>query len=193
MVQFGNTLLCEQRSPRDLVADARTAEDAGFHFLAISDHLHPWLESQGESPSAWSVLGTLAEATRRVRLMTMVTCPTVRYHPVVVAQMAATVSLLTGGRFALGVGAGEKLNEHVVGAGWPAAATRHEMLTEAIDIMRHLWSGGYQSHDGEYVTVEDARIYSLPERPPLGPDQEGFQRFWSEQVRPHLEARAAAR
>jgi G6PDH family F420-dependent oxidoreductase len=165
MARFGYTMMCEQRSPRHLVADARVAEAAGFDFLAISDHFHPWLESQGQSPFTWSVLGAVAEATRDVSLMTMVTCPTMRYHPVLVAQMAATVALLSDGRFELGLGAGENLNEHVVGRGWPSATTRHEMLAEALDIIRRLWTGGYHSYDGDYFTVEDARIFSLPERP----------------------------
>jgi G6PDH family F420-dependent oxidoreductase len=165
MVKFGYTLMCEQRSADQLVADARMAEAAGFDFLAISDHIHPWLEVQGNSPFAWSVLGAVAQATTGIPLMTMVTCPIVRYHPVVVAQMAATVGQLSGGRFGLGVGSGENLNEHVVGSGWPSVNVRHEMLIEAIEIMRRLWSGGYQSYEGSYFTVDGARVFSLPERP----------------------------
>ena len=129
MVAFGYTLMSEQRGPRELVADAVAAENAGFDFEVISDHYFPWLDSQGHAPNAWAVLGAVASATQRVPLMTYVTCPTIRYHPAVVAQQAATVALLAGdGRFTLGLGAGENLNEHVVGRGWPPANVRHEML-----------------------------------------------------------------
>jgi G6PDH family F420-dependent oxidoreductase len=157
--------MCEQRGPRELVSDARGAEVAGFDFAVISDHYHPWLETQGSSPFAWSVLGALAEVTHRMGLMTMVTCPTMRYHPAVVAQMAATVAVMSDGRFQLGVGSGENLNEHVVGMPWPPGNVRHEMLAEAIDIIRQLSEGGFQRYTGSHYDVYDARLYTLPERP----------------------------
>ncbi|MDT7709924.1 MAG: hypothetical protein QOG20_5531, partial [Pseudonocardiales bacterium] len=131
MVAFGYTLMTEQRGPRGLVGDAVAAENAGFDFEVISDHYSPWLSAQGHAPYAWSVLGAVAHATSRVGLMTYVTCPTIRYHPAVVAQKAATVQLLAEGRFTLGLGSGENLNEHVVGQGWPALSERQAMLREA--------------------------------------------------------------
>ena len=168
MTTFGYSLMCEQRGPKDLVREAVRAEQAGFDFAVISDHYHPWLEEQGQSPYAWSVLGAVAERTERMDLMTMVTCPIVRYHPALVAQKAATVQLLSDGRFALGLGAGENLNEHVVGMGWPPASERHEMLAEAIEIIRELWNGDYVTRVGEYFNVHDARVFSLPDRlPPI--------------------------
>jgi G6PDH family F420-dependent oxidoreductase len=168
MTTFGYTLMCEQQGPKELVSQAVLAEAAGFDFAVISDHFHPWLEEQGESPYAWSVLGAVAERTHRMDLMTMVTCPIVRYHPALVAQKAATVQLLSEGRFALGLGAGENLNEHVVGMGWPPVQERHEMLAEAIEIIRELWNGTYVTHVGDYFNVHDARIFSLPSRlPPI--------------------------
>src|SRR3981081_3507417 len=168
MTTFGYTLMCEQQGPRELVGQATLAEQAGFDFAVISDHFHPWLEEQGESPYAWSVLGAVAERTQRMNLMTMVTCPIVRYHPALVAQKAATVQILSEGRFALGVGAGENLNEHVVGMGWPPARERHHMLAEAVEIIRELWKGGFVTHEGDYFNVHDARVYSLPRQlPPI--------------------------
>jgi G6PDH family F420-dependent oxidoreductase len=142
MPRFGYTLYCEGNGPGDLVRQAVAAEQAGFEFAAISDHFHPWLPSQEHSPFAWSVLGAVAHATDRIELATMVTCPIMRYHPAIVAQMAATTAVLSVERFTLGLGAGERLNEHVVGAGWPPVDVRHEMLREAIVIMRRLWAGG---------------------------------------------------
>jgi G6PDH family F420-dependent oxidoreductase len=168
MTTFGYTLMCEQQGPRELVRQAALAEEAGFDFAVISDHYHPWLEEQGESPYAWSVLGAVAERTERMNLMTMVTCPIVRYHPALVAQKAATVQILSEGRFALGLGAGENLNEHVVGMGWPPAQERHRMLAEAIEIIRELWKGRFVTHEGDYFNVHDARVYSLPQQlPPI--------------------------
>jgi G6PDH family F420-dependent oxidoreductase len=168
MATFGYTLMCEQLGPKELVQYGVEAERAGFDFTVISDHFHPWLEEQGESPFAWSVLGAVASQTSRMDLMTMVTCPTVRYHPAIVAQMAATIGLMSDGRFTLGLGAGENLNEHVVGKGWPPANIRHLMLEEAIGIIRRLWKGGYVSHQGDFYAVHDARIFSLPkELPPI--------------------------
>lgn len=165
MVAFGYTLLSEQRGPRELVKDAVAAERAGFDFEVISDHYFPWLDAQGHSPYCWSVLGAVAAATERVDLMTYVTCPIMRYHPAVVAQKAATVALLAGdGRFTLGLGAGENLNEHVVGSGWPPVNARHEMLSEAIQIIRKLLAGGYVNFAGEHFRVDSAKLWDRPER-----------------------------
>jgi G6PDH family F420-dependent oxidoreductase len=162
MPKFGYTLYCEGNPPKDLVSQAVAAEEAGFDFLVISDHYHPWLTSQSHSAFAWSVLGAVAQATERIELATMVTCPIMRYHPAIVAQMAATVSVLSDERFTLGLGAGERLNEHVVGRGWPPVDVRHEMLREAAGVIRELWDGGYVTHRGEHFVVEDARVFDLP-------------------------------
>ncbi|MCU1373806.1 MAG: luciferase-like protein [Actinomycetia bacterium] len=162
MTAYGYTLFCEGNDPRDLVRAGIEAEAAGFEDLVISDHFHPWLPEHSHSPFAWSILGALAHATDRARLATMVTCPIVRYHPAVVAQMAATVGVMSDGRFTLGLGAGERLNEHVVGKGWPPVDVRHQMLDEAIDVIRALWRGGYVRHQGPHFTVEDARVFDLP-------------------------------
>src|SRR4051794_31350252 len=143
MTEIGYTMMCEQTPARQLVRDAATAEEVGFAYAVISDHYFPWLDEMGHSPYAWSVLGAAAQATRDLPLMTYVTCPIMRYHPAVVAQKAATMGVLTQGRFILGLGAGENLNEHVVGRGWPPADTRHAMFTEALEIIRDLLSGGY--------------------------------------------------
>src|SRR5207253_1182398 len=168
MATFGYTLMCEQLGPKELVRYGVEAERAGFDFTVISDHFHPWLDEQGQSPFAWSVLGAVASQTSRMALMTMVTCPTVRYHPAIVAQMAATIGLMSDDRFTLGLGAGENLNEHVVGQGWPPANIRHLMLEEAIHVIRELWKGGYVSHQGDYFDVHDARIFSMPKQlPPI--------------------------
>jgi G6PDH family F420-dependent oxidoreductase len=169
MAQIGYTMMCEQAGPKQLVRDVALAEEAGFDFGVISDHYFPWLESQGHAPYAWSVLGAAAQATDRIPLMTYVTCPIRRYHPAVVAQKAATMQLLSDGRFTLGLGAGENLNEHIVGGQWPIAAHRHEMLTEAVEIIRALWAGGSVTYRGKYFDVESARVWDLPETaPPLG-------------------------
>jgi G6PDH family F420-dependent oxidoreductase len=166
MVAFGYTLLTEQRDPRGLVSDAVAAEHAGFDFEVISDHYFPWLDAQGHSPNCWSVLGAVASGTERVGLMTYVTCPTMRYHPTVVAQQAATVAILAGqDRFTLGLGAGENLNEHVIGRGWPPVNVRHEMLDEAIEIIRALLDGGYVNTDGEYYRVDSAKLWDRPDQP----------------------------
>jgi G6PDH family F420-dependent oxidoreductase len=163
MVAFGYTLLSEQRGPRELVSDAVAAEQAGFDFEVISDHFFPWLDAQGHSPNCWPVLGAVAAATERAGLMTYVTCPIMRYHPAVVAQKAATVALLAGGRrFTLGLGAGENLNEHVVGRGWPPVNVRHVMLSEAIEIIRCLFDEGYVSLDGEHFRVDSAKLWDKP-------------------------------
>ncbi|MFG2617279.1 LLM class F420-dependent oxidoreductase [Streptomyces sp. NPDC048507] len=166
MVRIGYTMMTEQAGPRELVSHVVGAERAGFDFSVISDHSFPWLESQGHAPYAWSVLGAAAQATSRIPLMTYVTCPTFRYHPAVVAQKAATLQILSEGRFRLGLGSGENLNEHVVGAGWPAAHVRLEMLEEAVDIIRRLFAGGYVSHHGAHFDVENARLWDLPGPPP---------------------------
>lgn len=142
MTQYGFTTMAEQSTPRQMIDGAVGAERAGFDFLMVSDHFHPWLESQGEAPFTWSVLGAIAERTERIDIITAVTCPFIRYHPAIIAQAAATIAILSEGRFALGVGAGENLNEHVVARGWPAVDVRHEMLAEAVGMMRALWSGG---------------------------------------------------
>jgi G6PDH family F420-dependent oxidoreductase len=164
MVAFGYTLMTEQRGPRGLVADAIAAESAGFDFEVMSDHYSPWLDSQGHAPHAWPVLGAVASATERVPLMTYVTCPILRYHPAVVAQQAATVSLLAGdGRFTLGLGAGENLTEHVVGRGWPPANVRHEMLAEAVEIIGELFAGDYVNRVGRHYRVDSARLWDVPD------------------------------
>jgi coenzyme F420-dependent glucose-6-phosphate dehydrogenase len=165
-VQLGYTLSSEEHPPNDLVRNARAAEEAGFEFATISDHFHPWVDAQGESPFVWSVIGGVAQSTERIRLGTGVTCPTVRIHPAIVAQAAATSQVMMEGRFFLGVGTGEELNEHVTGARWPNPKERLEMLEEAIEILRLLWQGGYQSHHGPHYTVEQARIFTLPDEPP---------------------------
>jgi G6PDH family F420-dependent oxidoreductase len=162
MATFGYTLMCEQTGPTQLVDDAVRAERAGFDFAVISDHYYPWLQEQGHSPYAWSVLGAVAYATSRVGLMSFVTSPIRRYHPAVVAQKAATVGVMSEGRFTLGLGAGENLNEHVVGA-WPHVAQRHDMLVEALDIIRPLLAGETVHHGGEYFEVPEARLWDLPD------------------------------
>jgi G6PDH family F420-dependent oxidoreductase len=165
MTSFGYTLMTEQSGPRELVGYARDAEERGFDFLVSSDHYSPWLTEQGHASYAWSVLGAVAQVTSRVGLMTYVTCPTVRYHPAVVAQKAATLGLLSQGRFTLGLGSGESLNEHVVGEGWPGLDTRQEMLAEAIEVIRRLHTGELVDHKGDYFEVDSARVWDLPEEP----------------------------
>jgi G6PDH family F420-dependent oxidoreductase len=165
MTDFGYTLMTEQSPPDQLVRDLQMAEKAGFGFSVISDHYQPWLDAQGHSGYAWSILGAAAQATERIGLMTYVTCPILRYHPAVVAQKAATVQILSGGRFRLGLGAGENLNEHVVGKGWPAIAQRQDMLREAIEIIRALFGGGLVDWLGDYYQVDSARLWDLPDVP----------------------------
>ena len=166
MTLIGYTMMCEQAGPKQLVRDVALAEQAGFDFAVISDHYFPWLASQGHSPYAWSVLGAAAEATHQIPLMTYVTCPIRRYHPAVVAQKAATMQLLSDGRFTLGLGAGENLNEHIVGGRWPIAGVRHQMLEEAVEIIRALWAGGSVTYRGRHFDVESAKVWDLPESPP---------------------------
>ncbi|MET9417127.1 TIGR03557 family F420-dependent LLM class oxidoreductase [Streptomyces klenkii] len=169
MVQIGYTMMTEQAGPRDLVAHVAGAEKAGFDFSVTSDHYFPWLAAQGHAPNAWAVLGAAAQATSRIPLMTYVTCPTTRYHPVLVAQQAATVQLLSQGRFRLGLGSGENLNEHVVGGGWPGVSVRHEMLEEAVFIIRALFEGDLVTHHGTHYDVEHARLWDVPvPAPPIG-------------------------
>jgi G6PDH family F420-dependent oxidoreductase len=162
VASIGYTLMCEQAGPTQLVDDAVRAERAGFDFAVISDHYNPWLEEQGHSPYAWSVLGAVSYATSQIELMSFVTAPIRRYHPAIVAQKAATIGVMSGGRFTLGLGAGENLNEHVVGS-WPHVAQRHDMLVEAIDIIRPLLAGETIHHGGEYFEVPEARLWDLPE------------------------------
>jgi len=166
MTAIGYTLASEESGARQLVAEAVRAEEVGFSFAAISDHFHPWLDRQGNSPFVWGVLGALAEATERIELATGVTCPTFRIHPAIVAHAAATAASLLPGRFSLGVGSGENLNEHILGDRWPPVQERQERLAEAIEVIRLLWRGGLQSHRGAYYRVENARLYSLPDEPP---------------------------
>ncbi len=163
MTRFGYTLMTEQSGPRELVSYAVAAEQAGFDFEVMSDHFSPWLTEQGHAPYAWTTLGAVAQATERVGLMTYVTCPTLRYHPAVVAQKAATLQILAEGRFTLGLGSGENLNEHVVGEGWPAIAERQDMLAEAIEVIRALHTGELVDHRGDFFQVDSARIWDLPE------------------------------
>jgi coenzyme F420-dependent glucose-6-phosphate dehydrogenase len=165
MPEIGYTLSSEEFGPRDLVRMARRAEEAGFTFALISDHFHPWTDRQGHSPFVWGVIGAVSEATERLAIGTGVTCPTIRIHPAIIAQAAATASLLLEGRFFLGVGTGENLNEHILGDRWPSADMRLEMLEEAIDVMRFLWEGGSKSYRGEFFEVENARVYDLPDEP----------------------------
>ena len=162
---YGYTLMTEQSGPRELVGHAAAAEQAGFDFEVMSDHYFPWLEEMGHSPYAWSVLGAVSQVTERVELMTYVTCPLMRYHPAVVAQKAATVDLLSNGRFTLGLGAGESLNEHVIGQGWPPANVRHEMLAEALAIIGSLFDGGYVNFTGAHYRVDSAKVWDLPQNP----------------------------
>ncbi|PJJ71864.1 G6PDH family F420-dependent oxidoreductase [Diaminobutyricimonas aerilata] len=163
MTRFGYTLMTEQSGPKDLVRYAVAAERIGFDFEVSSDHYSPWLMSQGHAPYAWTVLGAVAQATERVELATYITCPTIRYHPAVVAQKAATLQELSDGRFILGLGSGENLNEHVVGEGWPPVDQRQDMLVEAAQIIRELHSGDLVTWEGQYFRVDSARIWDAPD------------------------------
>ena len=166
MTEFGYALSSEEHSPLDLVRHAVTAEETGFDFALISDHYHPWVEAQGHSPFIWTVLGGIATSTERLRVGTGVTCPIIRYHPALVAQMAATTAAMMEGRFFLGIGAGEFLNEHVYGDHFPPGADRQEMLVEAVEVIRELWEGDYVNHNGAYYTVEEAKLFTLPDHLP---------------------------
>jgi len=168
MINLGYTLSSEEFGPRDLVRFAARAEESGFEYALISDHFHPWTDEQGHSPFVWVVIGAVAQATKRLRLGTGVTCPTMRIHPALVAQAAATAADAMPGRFFLGVGTGECLNEHILAQPWPAYSKRLEMLKEAVGIIRELWQGQLVTHYGKYFTLENARIYTLPEKlPPI--------------------------
>ena len=166
MVELGYTLASEEHPPNRLVEIARLAEDGGFAFAVISDHYHPWTDRQGQSPFVWSVIGGVAHATERIRLGTGVTCPILRVHPAIVAQAAATSAAMLPGRFFLGVGSGENLNEHVLGQRYPSAGERLDMLEEAVGVIRALWEGKLTSHQGRYFQVDNARVYTLPPEPP---------------------------
>jgi len=164
-MQIGYKLSSEEHPANDLIRYAERAEEAGFGFAAISDHYHPWIDKQGHSPFVWSVLGGLAHATERMSFFPAVTCPTLRIHPAVIAQAAATTATMMPGRFALGVGTGELLNEHILADHWPETNVRLEMLEEAVDVMRLLWEGGQRSHEGKHYVVENAKLYDLPDVP----------------------------
>jgi G6PDH family F420-dependent oxidoreductase len=207
-MRIGYFLASEEFSPSELLAQARMAQDAGFAGLWISDHYHPWNDAQGHSPCVWPMIGALSQAAPQMKVTTAVTCPTVRIHPAIVAQAAATCAILLEGRFALGLGSGEALNEHILGNRWPHAEERRAMLEEAVHVIRCLWQGGMQSHRGVHYRVENARIYDLPEETPpillsgfgpkatklaarvgdgyctVGPDAEEVQRFRAESRTP---------
>src|ERR1700712_5298117 len=165
-MQLGYTMMTEQAGPKDLVGHVVGAEGAGFDFAVSSDHFFPWLDEMGHSPNAWVTLGAAAQATSRIPLMTYVTCPTFRYHPAVVAQQAATLQLISDGRFTLGLGAGENLNEHVVGDGWPPADVRQEMLGEAVEIIKALFGGEYVNYAGQHYRVDSAKLWDVGDPPP---------------------------
>jgi G6PDH family F420-dependent oxidoreductase len=166
VTRFGYFLSCEEYGPDELVSQAQAAEEAGFEALWISDHFHPWNDEQGQSPFVWGVIGALSQACS-LPVTTAVTCPTVRTHPAIIAQAAATSAVLLGeGRFTLGVGTGEALNEHVLGDAWPHTERRLEILEEAVEVNRRLWTGEVVSHEGLHYTVDTARIYTLPDAPP---------------------------
>jgi G6PDH family F420-dependent oxidoreductase len=164
MTEYGYFLSCEEHGPAELVEQARMAEQAGFTRLWISDHYHPWNDNQGQSPFVWSVIGALSQAVS-LPVQTAVTCPIIRMHPAVVAQAAATSAVQLGGRFRLGIGSGEALNEHILGDAWPEADVRLEMLEEAVQVMRQLFGGEQISHRGKHYTVENARLYTVPDEP----------------------------
>jgi G6PDH family F420-dependent oxidoreductase len=166
MIKIGYKLMAEEHGPAALVRNTLRAEQTGFEFAAISDHFFPWLDEQGHSPFAWTVLGAAAQATSRIGLMTAVTCPIMRYHPAIVAQGAATMAVLSGDRFVLGLGAGERLNEHVIGQGWPGLGERHERLSEAYDIIRGLLDGSLTNYRGNYFNLDDAKLFDRPDRAP---------------------------
>ncbi len=166
MTSFGYTLSSEEHGPAALVANAQRAEEAGFDFVSVSDHYHPWVSAQGHSPFVWSVLGAIAAATDEIQVGVGVTCPTTRIHPAIIAQATATTSLLMPGRFVFGVGTGEALNEHILGDRWPRPEVRRGMLAEAIEIIRKLWTGETVDHDGEFYEVENARLFDPPTTAP---------------------------
>lgn len=166
MTRYGYKLMSEEHGPLALIANACAAEDSGFDFVGISDHFHPWLNTQGHAPFAWAVLGAIAVATERIGIMTAVTCPFLRYHPAVIAQAAASQAAMTPGRFWLGLGSGKALNEHVVGGVWPEPHVRLKMMQEAIGIIQRLFTGKVARHDdGKYFTMERVRLWTLPPEP----------------------------
>jgi coenzyme F420-dependent glucose-6-phosphate dehydrogenase len=165
-LEIGYTLSSEEHGPRELMRFAATAEDLGFDFLSISDHFHPWVDAQGHSPFVWSTLGAVAAVTERVGVGVGVCCPILRVHPAIVAHASATVATMMPGRFFLGVGTGELLNEHILGQKWPRVEERREMLIEAVELIRQLWTGEVVDYDGEWFRVENARLYTLPDEPP---------------------------
>jgi coenzyme F420-dependent glucose-6-phosphate dehydrogenase len=165
-MEIGYSLSSEEHSPTELVRLAARSEEAGFRFALISDHYHPWIPRQGQSSFVWSVIGGIAQATERLRLGTGVTCPTMRIHPAIIAQAAATAAMLMPGRFFLGVGSGENLNEHILGDAWPSPDVRLERLEEAVFVIRKLWRGGPQNHRGRHYRVVHAQVFSLPDEPP---------------------------
>ena len=165
-MKIGYFLSCEEWGPQDLIAQAVKAQEAGFEGLWISDHYHPWNDEQGHSPFVWSTIGAIAQAAPGMQITTAVTCPTIRIHPAVIAQAAATSAVMLDGNFCLGVGSGEALNEHILGDAWPEADERLEMLEEAVEVIRTLWQGGAQDHRGRHYRVAHARIYDLPDSPP---------------------------
>ena len=189
-MRIGYKLATEAFGPAELIRQAVLAEEAGFDFVEMSDHYHPWLEAQGHSAFTWSVLPVIAAKTKRIGLATGVTCPSVRYHPAIIAQAAATMALVSDGRFTLGVGAGERLNEHVVGLGFPGEGMRHERFREALKIIRLLWRGGYRSYQGKHLQLEDARVFDLPDKlpviawRPVGRYQHGSPRSWATDCSP---------
>jgi G6PDH family F420-dependent oxidoreductase len=168
-MQVGYKLATEAFTPMQIVEQTVAAEEAGFDFVELSDHYHPWLEEQGHSGFTWSMLGTMAAKTERIGLVTGVTCPSFRYHPAIIAQAAATVAILSDGRFTLGVGSGERLSEHIVGKEFPGIHKRQEIFREALEIIKLLWQGGYQTYEGTHLQLEDARVFDLPPTPPLMP------------------------
>jgi G6PDH family F420-dependent oxidoreductase len=167
-VQLGYKLMTEGYGPKEIIRQAVAAEQAGFDFVEMSDHFHPWLEVQGHSANTWVLLAAIAARTERIGLVTGVTCPSFRYHPAIIAQSAATLQIVSDGRFTLGVGAGERLNEHIVGKGFPSVGKRHQAFRESLEIIRLLWQGGYRSYEGRHLQLEDARVFDLPETlPPI--------------------------
>lgn len=162
-MQIGYKLFAEDVAPKELIRRAVEAERAGFDFVEISDHFHPWLPEHQHSPFAWAILSAIAAKTDSLRLATGVTCPSIRYHPAIIAQAAATLQIISDGRFTLGIGAGERLSERIVGQGWPEVGDRHRRLREALEIIRLLWSGGTHSYRGDFLQLQDARVYDLPD------------------------------
>jgi G6PDH family F420-dependent oxidoreductase len=166
MAEMGYVLSSEEMSPNDMVRNARRAEEVGFTTSWISDHYHPWIDEQGQSAFVWSVIGGIAATTEQIRLGTGVTCPTIRIHPAIIAQATATLAAMMEGRFWFGIGSGENLNEHILGDHWPPTDIRLEMMEEAVQVIRLLWEGGNKRHYGKHYTVENARLYTLPDEPP---------------------------